>query len=136
TGLAATRVTGTATVTPQDVEFLDRVHPATRGNPMLWKAASEKWYTWGTNPTGTVHTVARVRFNTIPDGSSVSNDAIARFTGMTATLQPQLERPAAWCKDVQQGRSFYTMLGGTDASYQNTNLQKHLLGAIQWASGM
>src|SRR3954465_10497903 len=59
-GLAATRVSGTATVTPQDVEFLDRVHPATRSNPMLWKGVSEKWYTWGTNPTGTVHTVARV----------------------------------------------------------------------------
>src|ERR1044072_8566180 len=28
------------------------------------------------------------------------------------------------------------MLGGTADSYQNTNLQKHLLGAIQWASGM
>src|SRR3954466_1188586 len=87
-GLAATRVSGTATVTPQDVEFLDRVHPATRGNPLLWKGVSEKWYTWGTNPTGTVHTVARVRFNTIPDGTgtaSVTNDAVRA----ASTNQPQ-----------------------------------------------
>jgi type 1 glutamine amidotransferase len=134
-GLAAARGTLDATSGAQDVEFLDRVNPATRNDPLVASQTS-KWYSWATNPTGTVHTVARVRFNTIPGGSSVTNDAIARFTGMTATLQPQLERPAAWCRDVQQGRSFYTMLGGTEASYANADLQKHLLGAIQWASGM
>jgi type 1 glutamine amidotransferase len=134
-GLAAARTTGDATTSAQDVEFLDRVHAATRNDPLV-NSQNSKWYSWATNPTGTVHTVARVRFNTIPDGSSVTNDAIARFTGMTATLQPQLERPAAWCKDVQQGRSFYTMLGGSADAYSSTNLQKHLLGAVQWASGM
>ena len=33
------------------------------------------------------------------------------------TLQPQLERAVSWCRDVQQGRSFYTGLGGTAAAY-------------------
>ncbi len=134
-GLAAARTAGDATTSAQDVEFLDRVHAATRDDPLV-NSQNSKWYSWATNPTGTVHTVARVRFNTIPDGSSVTNDAIARFTGMTATLQPQLERPAAWCRDVQQGRSFYTMLGGSAGAYGDTNLQEHLLGAVQWASGM
>jgi type 1 glutamine amidotransferase len=134
-GLAPARTTGTPDSGAKDVEFLDRVNPATRNDPLI-TSQSSSWYSWATNPTGTVHTVARVRFNTIPDGSSVTNDAIARFTGMTATLQPQLERPASWCRDIQQGRSFYTMLGGTADSYQNADLQKHLLGAIQWASGM
>ena len=36
-----------------------------------------------------VHTVARVRFNALPDGTSVTNDAVTRFTGTTNTLQPQ-----------------------------------------------
>ena len=35
--------------------------PATRALPLLDKAQTENWYTWTTNPTGTVHTVARVR---------------------------------------------------------------------------
>src|SRR3954447_10744120 len=59
-GLAAARVTGTATASNQDIEFLDRVHPSTRALPQVWKD-TETWYAWATNPTGTVHTVARVR---------------------------------------------------------------------------
>src|SRR5690349_19911832 len=31
------RTTAASAVSSQDVEFLDRVHPATRGNPLLWK---------------------------------------------------------------------------------------------------
>src|SRR3954451_10843336 len=101
-GLAAARVTGTATTGAQDVEFLDRVNPATRNDPLLTSQTSN-WYTWATNPTGTVHTVARVRFNAMPDGSSVTNDTIPRLTGTLATNQPNLERAASWCRDVQQG---------------------------------
>ena len=71
-----------------------------------------------------------------PDGTSVPNDAVSRFTGATATIQPQLERPASWCRDIQQGRSFYTELGSSAASLANADIKKHLLGAIQWASGM
>ncbi len=132
----ATRTTGTATSSAQDVEFLDRVHPAGRKDPLLWRGATENWYTWATNPTGTVHTVARVRFNTIPDGSSVTNDAVSRFNGTWATVQPQLERPAAWCRDVQQGRSFYTELGSTAADWSQDDVRNHALGAIEWAAGM
>ncbi len=134
-GLAAARTTGAPTTSAQDVEFLDRVNPATRNDPLV-NSQTSNWYSWATNPTGTVHTVARVRFNALPDGTSVTNDAIQRLTGTQNTNQPQLERPASWCRDVQQGRSFYTMLGGTEGSYASTNLQKHLLGAVQWASGM
>jgi hypothetical protein len=136
TGLAATRITGTGASSAADVEFLDRVHPSTRALPLVSKGATETWYTWATNPTGTVHTVARVRGNSLPDGTSVPNDAVTRFTGATATIQPQLERAASWCRDVQQGRSFYTELGSSAASLATADVKKHLLGAIQWASGM
>jgi glucose/arabinose dehydrogenase len=132
----AARTTGAAVASDQDVEFLDRVHPSTKALPLLQKAHNDAYYTWTNNPTGLVHTVARVRFNTLPDGTSVTNDAISRFTGTTATNQPQLERPVSWCRDVQQGRSFYTGLGGTAAAYADGTVSKHLLGAIQWASGM
>src|SRR4051794_3418290 len=130
------RTTAASAVSAKDVEFLDRVHPATRNNPLLWKAHSDNYYAWTANPTGQVHTVARVRFNALPDGSSVTNDAVTRFTGTTATIQPQQERALSWCRDVQQGRSFYTGLGGTAAAYQDDAVKKQLLGAIQWAAGM
>ncbi|HWK26401.1 MAG TPA: ThuA domain-containing protein [Solirubrobacter sp.] len=137
TGLTGARITGSGASSAADVEFLDRVHPATRQLPLLAKNQTETWYTWATNPTGTVHTVARVRGNSsVLDGSSVPNDAVSRFTGTTATMQPQLERPASWCRDLQQGRSFYTELGSTSDSLANADIRKHLLGAIQWAAGM
>ena len=89
----ATRTTTASAVSTQDVEFLDRVHPATRDLSALVKGRADNYYQWTNNPTGTVHTVARVRFNSIPvsptsPGSrrrsvreSVTNDAVTRFTG-------------------------------------------------------
>src|SRR3954447_16340342 len=110
-GLTGAARTSAAAVSAQDVEFLDRVHPATRNNPLLWKGHSDNYYAWTANPTGQVHTVARVRFNTLPDGTSVTNDAVnSRFNAATTALQPQQERAVSWCRDIQQGRSFYTGL--------------------------
>jgi hypothetical protein len=131
----ASRTTGSST-SPQDVEFLDRVHPATRANPLLWKGHTDTYYKWAANPTGQVHTVARVRFGALPDGTSVTNDAVTRFTGSDDRIQPQHERPVSWCRDVGQGRSFYTALGGTAAAYGQAAVKQQLLGAIQWAGGM
>ncbi|HEY6889389.1 MAG TPA: ThuA domain-containing protein, partial [Solirubrobacter sp.] len=132
----AARTAGAPTTSAQDVEFLDRVHPATKALPLLKKDYTDSWYSWTNNPTGQVHTVARVRFNRVPDGSTVTNDAVTRFTGTTNTNQPQLERPVSWCRDIQSGRSFYTGLGGTAAAWADSDITGHVLGAIQWASGM
>ena len=134
-GLSGERITGTGTTSAQDVEFLDRVHPANRAQPLVARK-TETWYTWAVNPTGTVHTIARVRGNTLPDGTSITNDAVQRFTDATNANQPQLNRPAAWCRDVQQGRSLYTSLGSNAGSVADESVRKHLLGAVQWAAGM
>jgi type 1 glutamine amidotransferase len=134
-GLSGERVTGTPTTSAQDVEFLDRVHPANRTQPLVARK-TETWYTWATNPTGTVHTIARVRGNTLPDGTSITNDAVLRFTGATDINQPQLNRPAAWCRDIERGRSLYTSLGSNAGSIADEATRKHLLGAVQWAAGM
>src|SRR4051794_5506458 len=135
TGAARTAAAGTVTGA-QDVEFLDRVSPITRDLPLLWKQHTDTYYAWTNNPTGLVHTVARVRIGAIQDGSTVTNDAVTRFTGTTNTLQPQNERAISWCRDLQQGRTFYTGLGANDAAWADTTIQKHMLGAIQWASGL
>ena len=137
-GLGATRTTGTATSSTQDIEFLDRVHPSTRALP-LTATDTDTWYQWGTNPTGTVQTVARVRIGGIagPDGKSTTNDATAprQSSGQNA-VQPQGDRAASWCRDVQQGRSFYTEMGASSASIADANIRKHLTGAVQWAAGL
>jgi glucose/arabinose dehydrogenase len=142
----ANRTTAASAVSTQDVEFLDRVHPATRDLNALVKGRADNYYQWTNNPTGNVHTVARVRFNSIPVGAttetpagtgreSVTNDAVTRFTGTTNTIQPQLQRALSWCRDIQQGRSFYTGMGQTVDAYDDT-LKKHLGSAVQWAAGM
>ena len=134
------RTTAASATSIQDVEFLDRVHPATRDLGALARNRNDNYFQWTNNPTGQVHTVARVRFNTIPtaDGTgrtSVTNDAVQRLTGNGNTLQPQLQRPLSWCRDLQQGRSFYTGMGQTAAAYDDS-LNKHLASAVQWAAGM
>ena len=143
-------------VTAQDVEFLDRVHPATRDVPALVKGDQDIWYKWATNPTGSVHTVARARFASIPTadkfptngvpayvtqthvngaGNSLTNDAVKDDSG-GSNPNNNSDRPVSWCQDINQGRSFYTALGRTPSAFGSTDLQHHLGGAIQWAAGM
>ena len=87
-----------------DVEFLDRVHPATKALPMLLKAHSDAYYTWTNNPTGLVHTVARVRCRTSRCRTARRSPTtrVSRFTGATSANQPQGEAPVSWCRDIQQ----------------------------------
>ncbi len=136
----ATRTTGTPTTSTSDIEYLDRVHPATRDLPLLAKD-TDPFYAWTTLPTNTVQTVARQRGNIVintpgDNPFSVANDAVQKFTGSTNTMQPQLDRPAAWCRDVSGGRSFYSEIGASSGSVATDNTKKLLLGAIQWAAGM
>src|SRR5919106_637912 len=107
--------------TEQVVAVGDRVHPATRDLPLEW-TRSDVWYQWEARPTGQVHTVARYHAPGAPAGDGTS-------TGGT-------DHPISWCRDFQGGRSFYTGMGRTDGAYGEADFQTHLLGAIQWASGM
>jgi type 1 glutamine amidotransferase len=135
-GLTGASRTADAETSARDVEFLDRVHPASRTNPLVAADHNDTYYSWTENPTGKVHTVARVRFNELADGTSVTNDAVTRFSGAANRIQPQGARPISWCLDVERGRSFYTALGGTAEAYQQATVTRQLLGAIQWAAGM
>lgn len=49
------------------VEVGDRQHPATKELPVEWKRL-DKWLNWEKNPSGAVHTVARVRTNSYEPG--------------------------------------------------------------------
>ena len=44
------------------------------------------------------------------------------------------KRPIAWCKEIQDGRSFYTGGGHTRESYSETQFLRHIRGGIEWVS--
>lgn len=79
---------------------------------MEWKRPDE-WLNWQKNPSGEVHTVARVRESTYAPGTSANG----------------ADHPVSWCRDYDGGRSFYTGMGGTVSSYDETDFRTHLRGA-------
>ena len=70
-------------------------------------------------------TVVEDPFEAQPQGNAVSG-----ISGGTMGY----DHPVAWCQDLSGGRSFYTALGGSVASF-DADLTKHLKGAINWAAG-
>lgn len=101
------------------VNVVDRLHPANDGLPLNW-TRSDKWYNWETNPIGSVHTVAQVQewdYDAGPTGNGAFH-------------------PISWCRDYDGGRSFYTGMGGTAESYSEDAFRSHLLGAVQWSTGI
>lgn len=101
------------------VNLTDRQHPANDGLPLNW-TRSDRWQNWAPNPVGTVHTVAQVEERHYDAGDGANGPF----------------HPISWCRDYEGGRSFYTGMGGTAGSYDEQNFQRHLLGALQWTTGM
>lgn len=119
TGLIGARPAGgdTGAVRRAVVEVGDRAHPATKDLPLEWKR-SDRWMDWETNPSGKVHTVARVRENSYKPGADADG----------------WDHPVSWCRDYDGGRSFYTAMGGTAASFQEADFRAHLRGALMWTT--
>ncbi|NBE52437.1 ThuA domain-containing protein [Streptomyces boluensis] len=119
TGLVGARPAKGSGATAQraTVEVGDRQHPATKGLPLEWKRP-DKWLNWEKNPSGDVHTVARVREATYKAGEGANGP----------------DHPVSWCRDYDGGRSFYTGMGGTVDSYSETDFRAHLRGALLWTT--
>ncbi|MEV4631291.1 ThuA domain-containing protein [Micromonospora sp. NPDC049523] len=98
------------------VKVADQVHTSTVGLPQRWSRFDE-WYNYRTNPRGTVHVLATLDETTYTGGSNGA------------------DHPISWCQNYGGGRSWYTGMGHTDASYADANFRKHLLGGILGASG-
>ncbi|MBO8192238.1 ThuA domain-containing protein [Streptomyces oryzae] len=99
------------------VEVGDRQHPATKELPVEWKRP-DRWLNWRENPSGKVHTVARVRTSSYDPGADAGS----------------WDHPVSWCRDYDGGRSFYTAMGGTKASFAETDFRSHLRGALMWTT--
>ncbi|MFF3961615.1 ThuA domain-containing protein [Streptomyces griseorubiginosus] len=119
TGLVGARPASTSPTAVQRaiVEVGDRQHPATRDLPVQWKRP-DQWFNWVKNPSGEVHTVARVRESTYRPGTGANG----------------WDHPVSWCRDYDGGRSFYTGMGGTVSSYDETDFRTHLRGALLWTA--
>ncbi|MDG9700745.1 ThuA domain-containing protein [Streptomyces sp. DH37] len=119
TGLVGARPAagGTEAVRRAVVEVGDRAHPATKDLPLEWKR-SDRWIDWEANPSGKVHTVARVREEPRGPGADAGD----------------WDHPVSWCRDYDGGRSFYTAMGGTAASFRETDFRTHLRGALMWTT--
>ena len=117
TDVLGTRATGSSAEYPATLKVADRVHPASETLPEYWNRV-DQWYNFSSNVRGFSHVLATVDEKTYSGGTM------------------GFDHPITWCKDYQGGRSFYTGLGDTSASFNTADLRAHLGGAIQWTAGV
>ena len=96
----------------------DRVNPSTEHlTGDTWQRFDE-WYNFRNFQTDKVHTLLSL--------------VESSYTGGTDGV----EHPIAWCQEFDGGRSWYTGMGHTNASYTEPDFLKHLLGGIKIAAGV
>jgi cytochrome c len=104
-------------IQPATIRIADPEHASTSGLPQQWQRTDE-WYNFRSNPRGAVHVLA-----TLDE---------ATYSGGTMGT----DHPIAWCQTVGKGRSWYTAMGHTAASYAEPLFRRHLLGGIESAAGV
>ncbi|MFT3680131.1 MAG: ThuA domain-containing protein [Ferruginibacter sp.] len=98
-----------------ELHIKDAHHLATRTLPPVWKRKDE-WY----------------NFKQVVPGIKIliTVDEKTYTGGKNGDVHP-----IAWYHAVEAGRSFYTALGHTTESYDESIFQQHLLGGIQYVIG-
>ncbi|WP_246850470.1 ThuA domain-containing protein [Nocardioides xinjiangensis] len=110
---------GTPTAT---VKVEDHAHASTAGIAPRWQRTDE-WYNFRTNPANPrekLHVLASLDETTYTPGNGAMG----------------AEHPIAWCQDYDGGRSWYTGMGHTEASFVDPTFLEHILGGIQTAAGV
>ncbi len=97
------------------LNVVNNTHPSTASLPATWLRTDE-WYNFG-NFQSNVNTLIRIDENSYSGGTMGNN------------------HPIAWYHDFDGGRSWYTALGHTDASFSETAFLSHLSGGINYALG-
>ncbi len=98
------------------VNVTDRQHPSTSHLPTEWNRTDE-WYNYSPNPREDVHVLSTL------DESSYGGGNMGE------------DHPISWCQPHAGGRSWYTGMGHTAASYADPAFLDHLLGGIRTAAG-
>jgi PKD repeat protein/glucose/arabinose dehydrogenase len=133
TEIIGTRATGRTDVQAGTVKVADRVHDASKDLPEYW-TRSDAWYNFEANVRGDSHVLATVVERVDDLGSFERQPWGGQLTGITGGTMGH-DHPVAWCKDYQGGRSFYSSMGNTAASFAEPEFRSHLGGAIGWAAG-
>ncbi len=127
--LLGTRASGMTDAQQATVKVADRGHAAGgKALPEHWQH-TDRWYNFTSSVRGVSHVIATVDETTYTGGTMEANPA-------NGVRQPPAEHPIIWCKDYQGGRSFYTGIGNTAASFDGAEVRAHLAGAVTWAAGM
>lgn len=99
------------------LKVVDTEFPGTKELPRDWSKWDE-WYNFKSTHWDKVRVLIKLDEKTITGGKHGDN------------------HPIAWYHFYDGGRSFYTGLGHTEASYTDELFLKHLLGGIKFAMGM
>jgi type 1 glutamine amidotransferase len=102
-------------IQPATLNVINATHPSTSSLPASWQRTDE-WYNFG-NFQSAVNTLIRIDENSYTGGTMGNN------------------HPIAWYHDFDGGRSWYTALGHTDASFSEASFLSHLAGGINYALG-
>ncbi len=95
---------------------INKTHLSTVTLPDTWERFDE-WYNFkNINPS--THTLLKIDEGSYTGGKNGDNHAVA------------------WYHDYDGGRSFYTALGHTDASFTEPLFLEHCLGGIKYAAGI
>lgn len=95
---------------------IEKSHPSTSSLPDQWERFDE-WYNFKKiNPA--THTLLKIDESSYTGGKNGDNHAVA------------------WYHDYDGGRSFYTALGHTDASFTEPLFLEHLWGGIRYTAGI
>jgi cytochrome c len=93
-------------------------HPAAAELPSPW-VHTEEWYAFRENPRPNVSVLLHVDETSYSPGDSTMGE----------------DHPIAWAHEYDGGRAFYTALGHTAESYQESAMLAHLRAGVEWAAG-
>ncbi|MEZ5742416.1 MAG: ThuA domain-containing protein [Sphingomonadaceae bacterium] len=103
----------------------DRSHPATAELPETW-TRTEEWYSFDKSVREKGYSVL-----------ATVDEATYKTEGMWGQeLAMGKDHPMVWWHCMGEGRALYSALGHQASAYAESNYQKLLLGATQWALGL
>ncbi|MDJ0756889.1 MAG: ThuA domain-containing protein [Ardenticatenaceae bacterium] len=100
-----------------DMIVANSTHPSTAHLSTTWTRTDE-WYNFQSDPSSNVNVLLSL------DESSYSGGTMGS------------SHPIAWYHFYDGGRSWYTGLGHTAATFSEPDFLQHLLGGIEWAAGV